>query len=609
MTFSKLGRLFISIILLSAIFAPTSGAASLVRSTLDRPDEVSGFQIHLIYVVTKDGVDEQRDLNGQIDRWVNESQTWLQNNSGHQLIFDSYQGQVDVTFLQSKYTKSELCRLKCDTLNKLADEIRNQDPNLAASKTLYFNLSEVLDTSSCGWAFGFGNLSLGFDKGEICNSPYSVSVNGLSYPAETLIHEVFHTFGVAHVCSNVSDIMIGSPECNLNSPTYGQVKTTLDLSRKYYLGGDLAGVDISKLPIWKDGSGSKEYAKLSPTSGNLYTPKLGDGTVFVKSGEVSGGFAWSWSKGIAAYFEKVVCTITSGDKKIIGTSVNSSCVFAVPPEWRPGSDFTVTQEFAVGPYFGTASVSGKIARADYSTTLCTTKVCFEGGSTEIGGYCWSSDVERIALQQLVDGKWQEIKSQKTEIGIGCNSENPMSANFKLGFDSAGTKIYRIVLPGTPQFQTYLGEPFAVLVTAIDVAEPSANQVEEAKLLAVSQGREADIKEAAELRAKKEAEAKALADKIAADKAAADKLAAEQAAADRKAQEEKAAADKKIADEKAAADKVIADKAAADKVIAEKAAAAAKAAAAKKTTITCVKGKLTKKVTAVKPLCPSGYKKK
>ena len=72
---------------------------------------------------------------------------------------------------------------------------------------------------------------------------------------------------------------------------------------------------------------------------------------------------------------------------------------------------------------------------------------------------------------------------------------------------------------------------------------------------------------------------------------------------------KAAADKKIADEKAAAEKAIADKAAADKLIADKAAAAAKAAAAKKKTITCVKGKLTKKVTAVKPVCPSGYKKK
>ncbi len=36
---------------------------------------------------------------------------------------------------------------------------------------------------------------------------------------------------------------------------------------------------------------------------------------------------------------------------------------------------------------------------------------------------------------------------------------------------------------------------------------------------------------------------------------------------------------------------------------------AKAAATKKTTITCVKGKLTKKVSAVKPKCPTGYKLK
>ena len=38
-------------------------------------------------------------------------------------------------------------------------------------------------------------------------------------------------------------------------------------------------------------------------------------------------------------------------------------------------------------------------------------------------------------------------------------------------------------------------------------------------------------------------------------------------------------------------------------------AAAKSAATKKTTITCVKGKLVKKVTAVKPKCPSGYRAK
>jgi len=46
------------------------------------------------------------------------------------------------------------------------------------------------------------------------------------------------------------------------------------------------------------------------------------------------------------------------------------------------------------------------------------------------------------------------------------------------------------------------------------------------------------------------------------------------------------------------------KAAADKAAADKA-----AASRKKTTIACVKGKLTKKVTAISPKCPAGYKKK
>ena len=89
-----------------------------------------------------------------------------------------------------------------------------------------------------------------------------------------------------------------------------------------------------------------------------------------------------------------------------------------------------------------------------------------------------------------------------------------------------------------------------------------------------------VRLAAELKAKQEAEAKAVADlKAAAElkskQEAELRLAAEQVALALKAKEE----------------------------------ADAKAAALKKTTITCVKGKLTKKVTALKPKCPAGYRKK
>ena len=64
---------------------------------------------------------------------------------------------------------------------------------------------------------------------------------------------------------------------------------------------------------------------------------------------------------------------------------------------------------------------------------------------------------------------------------------------------------------------------------------------------------------------------------------------------------KAAVDLKAKQEAEA--RVAADKLAADKL------AAAKLASMKKTTITCIKGKVTKKVTAVKPVCPKGYKVK
>jgi hypothetical protein len=93
---------------------------------------------------------------------------------------------------------------------------------------------------------------------------------------------------------------------------------------------------------------------------------------------------------------------------------------------------------------------------------------------------------------------------------------------------------------------------------------------------------------------------------AADKSAVDKaLAAISAASGNTESIIKAAAELKVkqeADAKAAADKAAAEL----KAMQE---AAAKAAVTKKTTITCVKGKITKKVTSVKPVCPKGYKKK
>ena len=101
---------------------------------------------------------------------------------------------------------------------------------------------------------------------------------------------------------------------------------------------------------------------------------------------------------------------------------------------------------------------------------------------------------------------------------------------------------------------------------LDLIKSAETFVEEQKKLELVKSEE--VRLAAELKAKQEAEAKAT------------ELKAQQEA------EAKTAAELKAKQEEEA-----------------------KAAALKKTTITCLKGKLVKKVTAVKPVCPKGYKKK
>lgn len=146
----------------------------------------------------------------------------------------------------------------------------------------------------------------------------------------------------------------------------------------------------------------------------------------------------------------------------------------------------------------------------------------------------------------------------------------------------GTTGLGLVNNNCPPPETWYGFPS---MSWIDPKSKLQDLIKEAeKIVAEDRKREAEeIRLAAELKAKQEAEAKAAAELIAKQEAEA------KAAAELQAKQE--------AEAKVAAD------------LKAKQEAEARAAAPKKTTITCVKGKLIKKVTAVKPKCPSGYKVK
>ena len=519
---------------MTGISAAPASAAITVRSLVDRPDEVTGYQVHLVYVVPTGSTDLNVDINGQIDSLVTEANSWLAAKLGHKFIFDTFQGATDVTFLQSQYRVSELCRSDCEALTKLKNEFIAQNTNFNDSKTLLFVLGENLDTESCGWANYASNVALIHnltDTRSGCNWSTGKSKTGLTHPAASIIHELIHTFGIHHVCMDNSDLMIGTPECTIDDSTYGSVPITLDSKRSQYIGSDLAfGIDLLKMPIWSDGSGNAMYSQIKQISDTKHLSTLTGGTVYAVIGQKSDQFAWDWDKNFYPDGVGVKCQFTSGLVSIVGTQNKSSCVFDVPSTLRAGKPFTVTQGWAVGPWHGEATVTGTLARKDLSTNPCTKTTCFVGGTAIAAFSCWQSDVKSMTLQQLTNGKWADIQSGKTSTGDACSSDAKFTnyPDTTLNFSQTGTYIYRWFIPARPGFNSYTDKPFVVVVNDENSPEPSQDEVTSAQTQAYELGKAAD---------------------------------------------------------------------------------AVKVSASVKKTITCIKGKLTMKITSTNPKCPSGYRLK
>jgi len=155
-----------------------------------------------------------------------------------------------------------------------------------------------------------------------------------------------------------------------------------------------------------------------------------------------------------------------------------------------------------------------------------------------------------------------------------NDARPPIEYYSYSFGGAGVRMGDFSAIAT----TYQGDQFTLLIHSIADSNATvylypnseASSAEVQKLLAEAR----EIRTTSEMKAKQDAEAKAKAEAEA------------KVAAEIKAKQE---AEAKVAAELKAKQEAEAEK--------------------KKTTIICVKGKLTKKISALKPKCPAGYKKK
>jgi hypothetical protein len=218
-------------------------------------DDKTGYQIQMVYVETSSSLGSNYDTNGQIEQWVSQAQSWIKNQTGKELIFDTYQGKLDIAYLKFDGNIDQ------GNDEVLVQAYRTLNPNTYLGKTLAFVVDQTMSQEyMCGWAGRPSDYALIFPNLKDCGgfAQYTMLNNGLTYPAAALVHEIIHSYGVRHVCVNTTDLMQGSPECEeAGIVADGSKPETFDESKTYYFGGDKAGVDLATLRIWSDGSGQR----------------------------------------------------------------------------------------------------------------------------------------------------------------------------------------------------------------------------------------------------------------------------------------------------------------------------------------------------------------
>ena len=258
------------------------------------PDDKKGQQIQVVYVETQSSAGSKYHTNGRVKQWVSEIQSWLKTKTGKELIFDTYQGQLDIAYL--KYEGN--IDMKND--EDLVRMYQKLNPTNYLGKNLAFIIDQKLSTQGdiCGWALLGGGYSLAMPNWPDCTDEDEEGIAaflGLSSSAGTILHEILHSYGVGHACDSTttSDLMHGEPECAAAGIAFSySEKMTFDKSGLNYYGGNKTGVDLKTLRIWSDGSGTTEFVvpaslQIVPPITTTTTGATGKQTINCTKGKLS----------------------------------------------------------------------------------------------------------------------------------------------------------------------------------------------------------------------------------------------------------------------------------------------------------------------------------
>jgi hypothetical protein len=119
------------------------------RSTTDRPDDVSGYQVHVMYVVPSDGIDRKYDTTGVLNISVASFEKWMGlQTGGRQFRMDTYQGALDISFFRLGETDAKVASHGSFVREQIQTELNAAGFN--QPKKLYAVYYDGSSTFSCG---------------------------------------------------------------------------------------------------------------------------------------------------------------------------------------------------------------------------------------------------------------------------------------------------------------------------------------------------------------------------------------------------------------------------------------------------------------------------
>lgn len=248
-------------------------------STIDRPDDVSGYQVHFVYALPSDGQDDFLDINGRIELSANAMNDWLlQATGGSRLRYDTYEGSLDISFMRLDYTADEISSLGTGVLALMDYEIKTRGFDTSNKVfVVYYDGQFVSQEGYCGLANyppdGAGITAVLLLRAYIprfdqpCPRQFTQSADYTGFFEITILHEVMHLLGIApacganviagHVTDSQQDLMYGEYD-----GSYSPLFTELDHGNDDYYLHDIPGCPDFAQSVFLDPG--PENAELPP---------------------------------------------------------------------------------------------------------------------------------------------------------------------------------------------------------------------------------------------------------------------------------------------------------------------------------------------------------